>query len=286
LRGSGGEWSAKRRFGLAVLSAGVLMVAIARPLPSAETRAGAAGPGLTEHIGALIPADILAVDDQGRTVRLADLLDRPAVLTLVYYTCEHICPLVLGALGQLASDMPLRPGADYRLITLSFDASDTRAEAAAARLNYTKPLGPKLPADAWSFLTASTEDIARLTGALGFRFEPDVHGFIHPSVLVILGPGGRIAGYVHVTRTAYGVGYPVTFSPMAIAADLQRAGAAEPAGPDPAPLLFCYPHEPPAHAKFYGLMTAMGVGTLVLLAAFFVYMSVLWKRPRPGAGGA
>ena len=286
LHGSGGKRTAKRMFGLAVLSAGILMVAASRPLSGEETQAGAAGPGLTEHIGALIPADILALDEQGRTVRLSDLLDRPAVLALVYYTCEHVCPLVLGALGQLASDMPLRPGVDYRLITLSFDASDTPAQAATARLNYTKPLGPKLARGAWSFLTASAEDIARLTGALGFRVEPDVHGFIHPSVLVILGPGGRIAGYVHVTRTAYGVGYPVTFPPMAIAADLQRAGAAETVGRDPAPLLFCYPHEPPAQNRFYGLMAAMGVGTLVLMAAFFVYMSVLWKRPRPGAGGA
>ena len=286
MRGSGGEWSALRRFGLAVFAAGFLLAAAARPLPGAEIPAGAAGPGLTEHVGALIPADILALDELGRTVRLADLLDRPAVLALVYYTCEHVCPLVLGALGQLAADMPLRPGLDYRLITLSFDAADTPVEAATARHNYAKPLGPGLARGAWSFLTASAKDIERLTGALGFRFESDVHGFVHPSVLVILGPGGRIAGYVHVTRTAYGVGYPVSFPPLAIAMDLQRAGAAEPAGPDPAPLLFCYPHEPTAQNRFYGLMTAMGVGTLVLMAAFFVYMSVLWKRPRPGAGGA
>jgi protein SCO1/2 len=254
-------------------------------LPSSGGTAGQAGPGITEHAGDVIPADIAAVDESGAAVRLIDLMDRPVILALVYYTCEHVCPLVLGALGQLASDLPLRPGLDYRLVTLSFDAADTPGAAATARANYTKPLGRAFPAGAWTFLTAPAKDIDRLTGALGFRFERAGHGFIHPSVLVVLGPGGRISRYVHVSRTAYGVGYPVTFVPSALAETLRQAGAGGPGGKDAAPVLFCYPGEPPAQSRFYGLMRAMGVGTLVLMAAFFVYVSALWKRPRPGAGG-
>jgi protein SCO1/2 len=242
-------------------------------------------PGLTEHVGGRVPPDIKAVDDRGATVKLVDLADRPVILALVYYTCEHVCPLVLGALNELAATMSLAPGRDYRIVTLSFDAADTPSDAATARVNYTKPLGPAFPAGAWSFLTASSEDIGKLTDALGFRFEKRMHGFIHPSALIILGPGGRISGYVHVSQMAYGVGYPVTFPAGTMEAELRTAAAGADAGRDPAPLLFCYPSEPAAQGRFYGLMTTMGVGTLVLMAVFFVYMSVRWRRPRPGEGG-
>jgi protein SCO1 len=269
----------------AVLGLWTLSAAATIPHAADQARPDKIRPGLTEFAGERIPAGIRAVDDRGRTVRLVELIDRPTLLVLVYYTCEHVCPLVLGALGGLASDPALAIGRDYRIVTLSFDAADTAADAATARANYTKPVGRELPDGAWTFLTAPAEDIALLTEVLGFRYVRSSHGFIHPSVLVVLGPGGRISSYLRVSRTAYGVGYPVTFPPGAIAAALRLAAEGASGPQDPAPLLFCYPDEPRAQGRFYGLMTAMGAGTLVLLAGLFVYISLVWKRPPPGAGG-
>lgn len=250
------------------------------PVPHADRPEAADRPGVTEHVGADIPGDIFAVDDGGRSWNLADLTDRPVILALVYYSCEYVCPQVLGALGQLVSDLPLTPGADYRLVTLSFDAADTPQDAASAKRNYIKPLGPDFPAEAWTFLTASPENIGKLTDSLGFRFKKQPHGFIHPSILVILGPGGRISGYVHVSRTAYGVGYPVMFSPVAIGTSLRRAAAGGSEAKDPAPLFFCFPHEPEGQPRFYGLLSALGAGTLALLGGLFLYLTVGKKRPR------
>lgn len=286
MRGLVREPSGRKRF-LTVIAAACALVSAATSVSTAgDGRPNGASAGLEERPGRSLPTDLFAADEQGRTVRLVDLIDRPVVLALVYFSCEHVCPLVLSALGGLASDPSLAAGRDYRIVTLSFDAADTAAEAARVRTNYTKPLGREFPAGAWSFLTASAQTITELTDALGFRFERHSNGFIHPSVLVILGPGGRISSYVHVSRTAYGVGYPVAFAPGVMAAALGRAGAGATGAKDPAPLLFCYPDEPPAQSRFYGLMTAMGSGTLALLAGLFVYLSFVWKRPRPGAGGA
>ncbi|MGB8959665.1 MAG: SCO family protein [Candidatus Aminicenantales bacterium] len=255
----------------------------ADPVPRAGGSAAADRPGVTEHVGADIPGDIFAVDDRGRSWKLADLADRPVILALVYYSCEHVCPQALGALGQLASGLPLTPGADYRLVTFSFDAADTPQDAAEAKRNYIKPLGPGFPAEAWTFLTASPENIGKLTDSLGFRFKKQPHGFIHPSVLVILGPGGRISGYIHVSRTAYGVGYPVMFSPVSIGASLRRAAAGGSEAKDPAPLLFCYPHEPEGQPRFYGVLSALGAVTLAFLGGLFLYLAVGRKRPRAAA---
>jgi protein SCO1/2 len=244
-------------------------------------------PGITGHVGQPIPDDILVLDERGAAVRLANLVDRPAILALVYYSCEHVCPQVLSALGQLASELTLAAGTDYRLIALSFDPADTAEDAATARKNYTKPFARYLPAGSWPFLTASPENIRKLTDALGFRYQADSHGFIHPSVLVILGPGGRIAGYIHVSKTAYGVGYPVTFSPVAIATSLRNAAAGLSEAPSPLPLLFCYPHEPEGQGGFYRLLSTLGVVTLAVMAGLFLFFMVSGRRrARTGAKGS
>jgi len=52
----------------------------------------AGGIGLEEKTGQLLPPDITFADETGRITRLKDLLGKPVILTLVYYTCEHICP--------------------------------------------------------------------------------------------------------------------------------------------------------------------------------------------------
>lgn len=243
-------------------------------------------PGIAEHVGQSIPREIVVLDDGGTALRLADLVDRPVILALVYYSCEHICPQVLGALGQLASEMTLTPGADYRLVTLSFDAADTPADAAKAKKNYLKPFARSLPAGSWSFLTAPPDDIRKLTDAVGFRYTADSHGFIHPSVLVILGPGGRIAGYIHVSKTAYGVGYPVTFPAVAVAASLRRAAGGQFEASSPLPLLFCYPHEPEGQRGFYRLLSTLGVVTLAVMAGLFLFFLAAGRRgSRTGVKG-
>ncbi len=215
-------------------------------------------------------------------VRLADLLDRPAILSLAYYSCEHICPQVLVGLGQLVSGLDLEPGKDYRLITWSFDEGDTPAEAAAARKNYTLPLGPGFPEGGWAFLAASAAETAKLTEALGFSFKKDEHGFIHPVILVILTPGGRISRYVRISKFNYGVAYPVVLSTYETAESLRAAGRGMiDAGPG-GPLLFCFPHEPPGQGRYYSLMTVLGSVTLLGLAALFVYLASGRRRLREG----
>ncbi len=252
----------------------ILAMAAPRMLGTAE-RAGA---GLDENPGATIPFAVRCFDERGEPFALASLLDKPAILALVYYRCEHICPQVLVGLGRLVSGLDLIPGKDYRMITLSFDPGDTPEAAASARRNYLLPLAPGFPESAWTFATADAAAIESLTRALGFRFEREMHGFIHPSVLVVLSPGGKVSGYVHVEKYNYGVAYPVTFSPVALRQALLAAAAGRPAPPPTAPLLFCFPSEPPGQAGYFRLTAALGWITLALLAALFTALAAIPKK--------
>lgn len=268
---------------------GVLLLtvvsAMAGPAPgrsSVPENGGRMAIGVTERLGQRVPDDIVCVNDRNEPVRLGTLLDRPAILSLVYYSCEHICPQVLTGLGKLASDIDLKPARDYRIITFSFDADDTPADAATARKNYTLPLGQGFPEDGWAFLTAGESEIARLTGALGFSFQKDEHGFTHPVILVILTPGGTISRYVRVSKFTYGVAYPVAFPAFETAELLRTAGrGAVSAGPN-TPLLFCFPHEPVGQVGYFSLMTIFGGVTLLSLLALFIYLSAGRRGTREG----
>jgi protein SCO1 len=269
----------RRRSPLRLLMAGAMLLPFSLSgIGPSEAAVPPRAPGLTERTGQTIPGNIICLDEQGNGVRLDALIDRPTILSLVYYSCEHICPQVLVGLGRLVSGGGLGPSSGYRLITVSFDGMDMPNDAAEAKRNYTRPLPEGFPPDAWRFLTASEHDIARLTEALGFRFKREGHGFVHPEVLVVLGPGGFISRYVQVTKFAYGTAYPVAFAPVPMASFLREAAARRTGSGPEDPVLFCFPGEPSGQAGYFGLLRVAGWGTLVALAALFIFLSA-GRRP-------
>jgi protein SCO1/2 len=80
---------------------------------------------MEEKTGQVLPPDITLFDETGGIIRLKNLLGKPAILTLIYYSCEHICPQMLEGLSQALPRLAVEPSRDYRVITVSFDASDT-----------------------------------------------------------------------------------------------------------------------------------------------------------------
>ena len=240
------------------------------------------GIGLEEKTGQLLPPDMTFTDETGGIIRLKDLLGKPAILTLVYYTCEHICPQMLEGLSQALPRLAVEPGKDYRVITVSFDASDTPQIAREAKKNYLKAIGRPFPEDAWRFLTGTEQRIHDLTDAVGFRFRKDIHGFTHPVVLIFLAPDGKISRYFQVTKFSYGSAYPITFSSFDLNMALAEAAQGKSVTGFKKALLYCFSHEPPGQSKFFSFLFVVGLVTLAAMAAFFIYLQVSTRRYRKG----
>jgi protein SCO1/2 len=154
---------------IAVLGA---LLALLGPAAGARgATADADGVGLQLTPGVLLPRDATFRDDTGAAVRLGDLMDRPLLLSFVYLGCSRQCPLVLGGLAEALGRLPLRPGEDYAVATISIDEHDTPAAAAAAKRNYLAAVGRPFPASAWTFLTGDRESIRQATDAVGLRFQ-------------------------------------------------------------------------------------------------------------------
>jgi cytochrome oxidase Cu insertion factor (SCO1/SenC/PrrC family) len=125
----------------------------ARPqLPTLEV-------GINEKLGERVPGELHFVNEHGDTVTLDQLVDRPTLISLVYYTCPSVCrPLlteVTSMLGKLEK-IDMQPNRDYRMITISFDPTDSPAGSARLKEEYYRALPTGFPRDAWTFLTADS----------------------------------------------------------------------------------------------------------------------------------
>lgn len=246
-----------------------------------DTGAGTSDVGIQEKTGQFIPPDIILQDEAGRKVKMGDMFGKPMILTLIYYTCDRICPQMMEGLAVALPRLAKKAGKDFRVVTVSFDVQDTPQVARDARKNYLKAAGASFPADAWPFLMGDRANIQRLTESVGFRFKKDVpQGFIHPVVLIFLSPDGKISRYFSVTKYEYGAPYPINFSSFELNLALEEAAQGKPVTELRKAVLYCFSHEPPGQSKFFYFIGVAGLVTLAVMISFFVYLQVRAKKIR------
>ena len=80
-----------------------------------------------QFLGAPLGRGLVLQDSNGKEFVLGDVLDKPLILVLSYYSCDGACPAVNESL-RIALDgvSRWRLGQDYRVLTLSFDRHDTQ----------------------------------------------------------------------------------------------------------------------------------------------------------------
>jgi protein SCO1/2 len=228
--------------------------------------------GFEQRLGEQVPLDITLRDEEGRTVRLADVIGaRPVVLTLVYYECPMLCTLTLNSLSSALATLSFDVGREFDVVTVSFDPREQPALAAAKKVGYLKRYGRPGAEKGWHFLTGDKDQIARLTAAVGFQYKWDepMKQFAHPSGLVVLTPEGRITRYL----------YGIEFAPKDLRLGLGEASERKIGTPLDQAMLFCYQYDPATGR--YGLLTlrlVRGGAILTVLALGGLIVSLRRKE--------
>lgn len=152
-----------------------------------------------KHLGAPLDGSLALVDSNGQTFTLGALRGKPAILLLSYYGCDGTCSTFNRSLAHALEGVErFRIGADFQVLTVSFDKADSAETARdfAAKAGLPAPL-----AAGWrhAVLREGEADIARLSASLGFNFfwSRADRTFVHPNVMVFLTPDGRIARYLY-----------------------------------------------------------------------------------------
>jgi protein SCO1/2 len=214
--------------------------------------------GLAERLGQRVPADLVLRDESGAPVRLGDLLDRPTVLALVYFRCAGICSPLLNGLSNVVERTGLRPGADFRVLTVSFDDRDLPPLAETKRRNYLAGLSRDFPPEAWRFLTGDAATTRRLADAVGFGFRREGEDFVHPAVVTILAPGGKVTRYL----------YGLSFLPFDLKMALAEAAEGRAVPTASRVLRVCYGWDPVGRRYQLDVTRLAGLATVALLTVF------------------
>lgn len=224
--------------------------------------------GIVEHLDTFVPSDVVFTDENNQEVKLIDLIDKPTVLSFVYFDCPGLCSPLLEGVSKVIDETDLELGKDYQLITISFNTKDTPEKAIEKKKNFALKIS-KDKKQYWMYLTGTEENIKKITESIGFYYQKQGVDFAHPSAIYILSPKGKI------TRYLYGLDFlPFDFK-MAIiesSEEISRPTINR-------VLQYCFSYDP--QGKRYGLDIIKVSATVILFfLLIFVLILVVKKRKK------
>jgi protein SCO1 len=254
----------------------IMSFASGRPVLGDDGRpAGLRDVGLDQKLNERLPLDLQFRNEAGHVVRLADYFGTtPVILTLNYFDCPMLCPLVLNDVLRAVRAIPLALGKDFRVLTVSIDPHDTAAVAATKQQSYVERYGRPGAADAWHFLTGDEDTIESLARAVGFRyvFDPQSRQYAHTAGIMVLTPDGRLARYF----------YGVEYSPRDLRLALVEASQGRIGSLADQILLFCFHYDPASGRYTLVMLNAVRAGGVTTVFGIGALMIVLFRRERRG----
>jgi len=225
--------------------------------------------GVIEKLNQYIPMDARLIDENGDTVVIGDLIDKPTILNFVYYRCPGICSPLMEGLANVMDQSDLVPGKDYQALTISFDPREETFLATRKKNNYLNLMEKKEQArEGWKFFTGDSIDLKRLTDATGFRYKPTGNDFIHAAALIVVDSNGKITRYMN----------GIYFLPFDLKMTILDASEGK-AGPTINRVLqYCYSYDP--EGQKYALNITKVSATLILFMAIVLFAVLMLVRKR------
>lgn len=217
--------------------------------------------GVDERLGETLNLDLVFRDENDRELRLRDFIKKPTLILPVYFYCPQACSMMLASLASAMNQVPLIPGENYQVLAISFDALETPELAREAKKNYLKLIEKDFPEDQWKFLTGEQKSIHGLLNGLGYGLKKTgPHMFIHPNVLVVLSPAGKVIRYL----------YGVYFLPFDIGMALTEASKGIPQLSIRRVLTYCFDYDPKKKTYVFKAFRIVA-GTIILVLAVFLF---------------
>jgi protein SCO1/2 len=231
--------------------------------------------GVAQHLNQQLPLDAAFVDETGKSVKLGDYFGKkPAILSLVYYTCPMLCSEELDGLTSSLEMVKLTPGKDFDVVIVSIDPSDTPEQAAKSKALYVKRYGRPETAAGWHFLTGQRPAIDAVTNAVGFGYVrvpgPDgkLSQFAHASSIEIVTPEGKLAQYY----------LGVEYSPKDMLLGLIDASGNKIGSPVANILTYCYHYDPQTNKHSLVVARVVQLGGMITVAGLGGFMFLMFRR--------
>jgi protein SCO1/2 len=133
------------------------------------------------------------IDSAGESAPLEKLRGTPVIMTMVYLTCQHSCPMTISKLKNIEDNLKANGVENYKFVLVSFDFKKDRPEALKKYMT-----GKNLDPSHWVMLTGSNDqEVRELSIVLGINYKMLGDGdYSHSNVLALLDKEGRILSKV------------------------------------------------------------------------------------------
>jgi protein SCO1/2 len=223
--------------------------------------------GIDEQLGKTIPLDLVFHNDKNESVTLGELIDKPTILSFVYFDCPGLCSPLQEGLSDLIENSDLVLGKDYTVITISFNYMDTPEKAIQKKANFVTNIS-KENSPYWYYLTGDSAAIVSILNSVGYKIKIAGVDYIHPSALVMVSPKGKITRYL----------YGLTFMPFDLKMSVIEAQKGIPQPTINKVLEFCYSYEPEGRRYTLEITKLVGVFMLIIIASLFLVLMVKNKK--------
>ena len=223
--------------------------------------------GIVEHLGSTIPLDLKFVNEKFETVTLKQLINKPTILSFVYFDCPGLCSPLLEGLGSVIQKSDLKLGKDYQVITISFNYRDTPQKAKEKKKKFTERYA-KGNSDGWIFLTTDSATIFNITHSTGFITKAVGLDFVHPSAIIAVSPQGMITRYL----------YGITFLPIDFKMAVYEANKEQPRPTIQKVLLLCFSYNPDNKRFALDITKVTGMVIIFLILVFVVVYLIKPKK--------
>jgi protein SCO1/2 len=243
------------------------------------------GIDVIEHLDRALPLSLEFVDTAGQRGPLSRYVtgERPVIFTLNYSNCPMLCSLQLNSLATALGELDRKLGHDFDVVTVSLDPAETteraretegryRGEVAAARSAEAPSASGSttLNAGGWHFLTGSQANIDALAEALGIRYgyNETRKEYVHPAVLVLATPSGRISRYL----------YGIEYAQKTLSLSLVEAAEGKIGTSVDRLILYCF-HYDDSEGKYAPVaMNIMRLGGSLTALALGSFLGAYWFR--------
>ncbi len=225
--------------------------------------------GFEERQGQYVDLGTRLINEKGDTVTLKDLVNKPTILSLVYYRCPGTCSPLMWGISKVIEQVDLNFGKDYQVLTVSFDPTEDISLAIQKKDNYLKNMQkPELGKD-WLFFVGDSLNIAKLTQSVGFHYKRIAGQYTHPTGLVALASDGKITRYLR----------GIEFLPFDIKITMVEAANGK-IGPSINRLLaFCYSYDSKGNQYVFNVLKVSGA--VITFMALVIFLILVFAKRKP-----
>jgi protein SCO1/2 len=211
----------------------------------------------------------------GDSVRLSDFAGKPLLISLIFTSCYHTCPVTTRYLAKAVDIAREALGDDsFHVLTIGFDTPNDTPEAMRA---FAREQAVNIPG--WEFLSGSEDVIAQLIDDLGFVHFPSPRGFDHIVQVTVVDREGVV--YRQVYGETFEIPWLVEPLKQLVLDDPQTAPHSL-AGLFDRVRFFCTVYDPTTgrYETDFSLFIQIAIGLMIILSLGYYLLLERWRARR------